>query len=269
MAQREPLLDRQNAFGKVDLTPWECVRALRQQEREAMTKDELIHTVQAQTGESSSTVRFRIQNWARDRLLPPTRFVAAHGVGNRGTRGDYGPEHVIGYLAIHALRPHGKPLTIVDTALSLAAGHDYMTWMTHLLREWTAEQGRPAMSWTEGMEWLRAHPIPEERLRQGPPRPDPIRIRLNTQTLQRLIPIARAQVWSHEDLDVFLERTYPLNEKEHRAALADVLGLFAIWAAVAQSETGHPVSWQDIEWKNQDAHAITNTWRLSKSAWHA
>ncbi len=261
-------LDARDACGVTDPTPF--LASLRWNYGVgAMTLDELVLSLCSATRESESQVRYRIQNWRRDGLLPPPRIVSANRNGRGGTRGEWGPEHVIGYQVIEALRPHNKPLTIVSLGLGYAHSRAYMRWWATLVREWVTAQERPPMGAGDAMQWLITHPIPEERLRQGPPAPTPIRVRLNTQRLQQLIPIARGTAWTTEQLDRFLTTPCDGPESEEREALTTMAGLFAVWAAVAQVETGQSVTWEDIEWVERDAQTTSGTWHLRQSPWFA
>lgn len=263
-------LDVRDACGVVDRTPFKASlwwTQTRNRRVATVTLDELILTLCAITKERETQVRYRIQDWRRDGLLPAPRIVSANRNGKGGTRGDWGNEHVIGYRAIEALRPNNKPLTIVSLGLGYAHSRAYMRWWATLVREWSAEQAGAPMGTGDAMQWLIAHPIPEERLRQGPPPPTPVRVRLNTQRLQQLIPMARGATWTVEQLDRFLTSPCDGHESEEREALATMAGLFAVWAAVAQVETGQSVTWEDIDWQDCDARTKDGRWHLRTSPW--
>ncbi len=261
-------LDVRDACGVVDRTPFKASlwwTHTRNRRVAAVTLDELILTLCAITKERETQVRYRIQDWRRDGLLPAPRIVSANRNGKGGTRGEWGHEHVIGYRAIKVLRPNNKPLTIVNAALGY--GHAHRAWWRQMVQEWVAEQQRPPMNWEDATQWWAEHPIPAEWLRQGPPSPKPFRVRLNTARLQQLIPMARGESWSVAQLDQFLTHPFDGPESAEREASETVVGLLAVWAAVAQVETGQPVAWDEIDWHDRDASTKDGRWHLRASPW--
>lgn len=263
------ILPYKNAFDVPDPTPWEASRNVAKEAQKHITLSELINRLVMETNEPESAVRFRIQNWVRDRLLPRPRIVAAHGNKNRGTRGEYGDDHIIGYHVVKALRrPDGKPLSVMlpdpdNLFRAVMAYHD-------LIHRWIRQNlGDQPYSVNETQRLLQ---------RFGPPPMDtwnlsstqPWRLRLTTEVLGRLMPIARGESW--ESLRHLMDPWRPVasNAEVNRQELLDDEAIRMIWSKVCFVETGHEVSTYHIEWAQDDAVALLGgqpIWRFSTSSW--
>ncbi len=268
----EPILDRRDICGVPDPTPFAAVLRIRElRERRNMTLEELIRTICAITRESESQVRYRIQNWRSDGLLPAPLIVSANRNGSGGTRGDWGPEHIIGYQLIERLRPKGHPVTIVlshlDQPLELIRTvseishivlekHPEFQNLTH--RETISHRGfREAFN----AEWA-------QRVTLKPSKP--LRLRLNTSALKNLIPLARGERF--EELCHLWEAPWVGSQDVWKT----LEGILRIWQVVAEIETKIPLRATRAEWEKNDALVWSGTlsdqeivWRLSESKWSA
>jgi len=269
MSVREPILDRRDACGILDPTPFAAVLRIRGVRN--MTLEELIITICAITRESESQVRYRIQNWRRDGIIAPPHIVSANTNGRGGTRGDWGPEHIVGYQLVERLRPQGNPVTIVHRnldqpwALSMAvsevsqiifAKYPEFQGLTH--REAVSHRGfREAFN----AEWA-------QRVRLEPS--SPWRLRLNTKALQRLLPLARGERF--EELCHLWEAPWVGSQD----IWMTLMGILRIWQVVAEIETKTPIAAPRADWEKNDAVVWSGTssdgaivWRLSESKWSA
>lgn len=259
------VLDVKNAYGFSDPTPWAASWELWR--HRPVTLSEFIAVIVERTGESASSVTYKVQNWRRDGLLPRPRLVKANGKGGRGTRGDWSAAHLIGYLAIERLRPHGKPLTLAGPPVAVleSVGRPMSAYIHQVAK---TMPGTPTLAEAS-----------REALKRGVPAPDPQtlravpwRIRLNTVALQRLIPVARGE--NRERLRYLLDGWRAVARDPiaaHQDAL-EAMALRYILAAVASVEMDQDVSFSQITWYEDDVLATEpgsnqTLWRLSRSPW--
>ncbi len=220
------------------------------------------------TGEQPDRVGYMVRSWIRDGLLPRPKIVPIPG--SRGTRGDYSEAVLIGYLAVKLLRPRGKPITIsfewpdLEFMEEVSEG---LQWTAKYM-EWLQKEHGLSLGDMLALETSRHLPPPppaliEERALQAarPKRKPTIHlVRLNTQTLARLMPVARGEIdpeaWLNADDLTMLQ------------GWEDYQVLLKIWEAVAQAETGIKPS--NVALIDNDVIAYQGEeeiWRLTKSKW--
>ena len=218
------------------------------------------------TGEQPERVGYIVRTWIRDGLLPRPKIVPVPG--SRGTRGDYSEAVLIGYLAVKLLRPRGKPLSISFEVLDMEEVSESLQWAAKYM-EWLHEEYGLSLSEMRALENSGQLPPPppalaEERaLRAAQPKrkPNIHRVKLNTKTLARLMPVARGEV----SLEIWLNA----DDLTVVQAWEDYKVLLKIWEAVAQAETGIKPSDITITTDN-DVIAYQGEeeiWRLTKSKW--
>lgn len=269
----EPALPGRNEYGFSDPTPamarWRVI---------IVTFEELVAAIAEKTGEHPKQVEHLVRAWIRDGLLPKPKIVPIPG--KRGTRGDYGEAAIIGYLAVKALRPKGKPLSLVfvepDWEDSLARMNWFLEYGKWLEREFGLKIGE-----IEALQKANALPPPppelaEKRdlLEKRPKRkPTVRRVRLNTETLARLIPIARGERPDNILFNVGEKTPRELAEEAGEDVWKVYLeweALHEIWKAVCKAETG--MNPDRIDSRLGDVKAYLDgkeIWRLSQSKWAA
>jgi len=220
------------------------------------------------TGEQPDRVGYMVRSWIRDGLLPRPKIVPIPG--SRGTRGDYSEAVLIGYLAVKLLHPRGKPLTIRfdwPTKEEMEEAAEGLRWTAKYM-EWLRKEHGLSLSEIAALEDTGQLPPPppallEERalLAARPKRkPHTHMVRLNTQTLARLMPVARGEIdpeaWLNADDTTMLQ------------GWEDYQVLMKIWEAVAEAETGIKPS--HITRTGADViayHGGKPIWGLTKSKW--
>lgn len=262
------VLPYKNAFDVSDPTPHEASKNLAEEAKKRMTLSDLINRLISETGDSDTVVRFRIQNWVRDGLLPHPRIVPAYGKDNRGTRGEYGEEHWIGYRVVESLRCHGKPITIMlpdpdNLFQSVMIHHDFIhRWIRQNLGDEPYHAG-------ETRQLLqRFGPPPMESWNLSPVQP--WRLRLTTDVLGHLLPMARGE--SPDALRRLMDpwREVSSDPNINRQELLYDEAIRTVWSKVCAIETGQQIPTYYIEWSDDDALAIVDdspVWRLSTSQW--
>lgn len=262
------ILPYKNAFDVPDPTPYEASKNLAMEAQERMTLSELVNSLVTKTGDSDSVVRFRIQNWVRDGLLPHPRIVPAHGTDNRGTRGEYGDEHRIGYHVVEALRHQGKPVTVMlpdpdNLFRAVMAHHDLIhRW----IRQNLGEQPYKVSETRQLLQRFGPPPIESWNLSGA----QPWRLRLTTGVLGRLMPMARGE--SPDALRRLMDPWRPVSSDPNinRQDMLYDEAIRTIWSKVCAIETNHQVPTYHIDWSDDDAVARIDglpIWRLSTSRW--
>lgn len=285
----QPALDPRNLFGFADPTPaaacWEVF---------FVTIDELAEEICSRTGEKPSQVKHLVRAWIRDGLLPKPKIVPVPG--RRGTRGDYGDAVLMGYFIIKGLRPRGKPVSIM-TPDPVIDGETFSAWAEYQTRymEWLHKEKGFTVKQALALESRGQLPIPPhdlerlwgERLRKrrellAKRKPNIRRLRLNTETLARLLPIARGKRPQNlEDLYLYHQAWGEEPPKELKLSF-DKLRLNAselylmvkaireIWKVACEEETGKRPSSLEILGGDVTAyHNAEEVWRLSESRWRA
>ena len=262
------VLPYKNTFDVSDPTPHEASKNLAEEAQKRMTLSDLINRLISETGDSDTVVRFRIQNWVRDGLLPHPRIVPAYGKDNRGTRGEYGEAHWIGFHVVESLRRHGKPITIMlpdpdNLFQSVMIHHD-------LIHRWIRQNlGDESYHVGETRQLLqRFGPPPMESWNLSPAQP--WRLRLTTEVLGHLLPMARGE--SPEALRRLMDpwRKVSSDPKINRQELLYDEAIRTVWSKVCAIETDQQIPTHHIEWMDDDALAIVDgspVWRLSTSQW--
>lgn len=304
MNRVEPILDRRDSCGVVDLTPFEASLEWQSPSRDLPPKDpleavmmvvcgrrrpkdmtlsELITVIRGITGESENQIRFRVQNWRRDGLLPTPPRVSANRSGSGGTRGEWGQEHVIGYLAIELLRPNNKPLSIVlpDVDQTMDRLASMANVVARILHEHPPDGGRREL-YGEAMARAQRELLPliQEAWGQNLDPSAARRLRLNTSLLQELLPLARGETF--DELVAFEDPwrdAAPTSEGRTRELLKSE-GLRWVWRAVCQAECGKddrgewiaPLKETVAIWDSDQRDALVfranrEMWRLSTSRW--
>lgn len=270
--------------------------------RALVRREELELILSSKTGEPLKQVRANLLKWRQERLVRPPRIVPARGRGGRGTRGDWGADHLIDYLLLRNLRPHGKPLTLAGPGWDQwVAG---MKWALELQPAWeqrlkqiiaeyairTRNLPPPPAVWSEeqaqrfeqGVDEALAM-VPDDLWRalwvppaEGLPA---ARLRLNTERLRELLPVARGE--SPEDprlryglSDGFLGVLRVANAlgKRPDAVYLEMQALDRIWTLVANVERGLWNPHLALTVREGDVVARQGdevVWRLSESAWKA
>lgn len=269
MRFRELILPGRNEYGFADPTAqaarfWVVI----------VTFDELVNLISDRTGENPRSVGHLIRAWIRDGLLPKPDIVPVPG--RRGTRGDYGQEFVIGFFAIRKLRPKGKPLSFVQAIPDVSVIRKQWRWFGRYL-DWVRETtGVDRLSELRQMEQEGALPPPPVEIMRQMPMEAPatdriIRLRLNTRELSRLIPVARGEAHPHFLSMAPTDFAEALGAEDPAMGLLYVRAIEAIWAAVAEVESGHP---PDRLAPDEEGDIVAEKdgkviWRLSTSQWKA
>lgn len=282
----QPALDPRNLYGFADPTPaaarWEwCF----------VTFGELVAAIAAKTGEQPRQIEHLVRAWIRDGLLPGPKIVPVPG--KRGTRGDYGDDIFIGYFVIKGLRPKGKPISFM-THDPIIDGEIFSAWAEYQDRclEWArGEYGFDAKRLMEmdqipkpppalAMQWGERLRRRQEQLANR--KPNIRRLRLNTETLARLLPIARGerpgniedlylyyQVWDEEPSEELYSKFDNLRLNASELYLL-VKAVRKIWEVACEEETGIKPETLDVHRGGVIAYlGEKEVWRLSKSKWRA
>lgn len=277
-----------NAFDKADPTPHQASVNLARQAC-PLRRDEVVELLADETGEDPSVVGSRFDVWRAHKLIPPPRsIVPAHGKQGRGTRGDYGAEHIIGYRVILALRPRvqrgrrGQFLTIKTTRPDRVFGGEASRTnatsaaiaeaVSALMRAYrhlpprTPDPGRATeITRTDIVEAMThiASLLGEGEKASVAVALVPDRRRLNEHNLQRLLPLSRGvnrEVLARladehlTDADQWLDRE----------------SLLMIWSKVVAAEVHEDVTPRDFVWTPVDVVAMKDgqaIWCLSQSRW--
>ena len=278
----EPALPGRNEYGFSDPTPamarWRVI---------IVTFEELVAAIAEKTGEHPKQVEHLVRAWIRDGLLPKPKIVPIPG--KRGTRGDYGEAAIIGYLAVKALRPKGKPLSLVFAEPDWGNIADKWAWFFEY-GKWLEREFGFNIGQIDALQKANALPPPPpelaekwDLLEKRPKRkPTVRRVRLNTETLARLIPIARGEkpeklddlylyyyVWG---IDVPEELMSEFDQLEFDAVKFELKkrAVETIWKAVCTVETGQEPD--KLEMKRNEVVGYRDgkeIWRISNSKWRA